>query len=180
MSWAYIALFCKPLTIARWCRNVLQFNMCNKFYGISAGVGGYIDLWNKFWNMIKENCIKESCCSIMLQKMRCTTANRSRLWLTLSTNFQIALLLSGATSRALRHQNHYSIQQTKIHVETNLWPCAIIITSYNNCVLLIPEFHTDVECLPSSESHYHNAYVIAILRKATISFIMSVRPSVHI
>jgi len=35
---------------------------------LSAVVGGYIDLWNQFWNMIKENCIKESSCYIMLQK----------------------------------------------------------------------------------------------------------------
>jgi hypothetical protein len=68
MCWAYTALFCKSLTIPRWCRNVLHFNMCYKSYGISAVVGGYIDLWNQFWNMIKENCIKESYCSIMLQK----------------------------------------------------------------------------------------------------------------
>jgi hypothetical protein len=99
--------------------------------------------------------------------------------LTLSTNFQIALLRSGATSIALRHHNHYSSQQTKIHVETNPRPCVIIITSYNNCVLVIPDFHNGVEYLPSSESHPHNAYVSVILRKATFSFVMSVRPCTY-
>jgi len=58
MCWPYIALFFKSLTIARWSRNVLRINMCYKLYGIIAVVGGYIDLWNQFWNMVKENCIK--------------------------------------------------------------------------------------------------------------------------
>jgi len=108
-------------------------------------------------------------------KMRYTAASRSRLWLTLSTNFQIALLLSVATSRALKHHNHYSSQQTKIHVETNPRPCAIIITFYSNCVLVIADFHTNIEYLPSSESHSNNAHVSAIFRKAAISLVMPVR-----
>ena len=79
----------------------------------------------------------------------------------------------------LRHHNHYSSQQTKIYVETNPRPCAIIISPYNNYVLVIPNCHTDTEYLPSSESHTQNAHVSVILRKATISF-MSVHPSVQI
>ena len=153
-------MFYKSLTIARWCRNVLQFNMCYKFYGISAVVGGYIDLWNwnQFWNMIKENCFKESC-SIMLQKWDI------QLKIGLDSDWHCPL-----TSRSLCISSELLLEPYSIitivpvnrYVETNRRPCAMIISSYNNHVLDIPDCHADMEYLASSERHSHSAHVSVI------------------
>jgi hypothetical protein len=69
---------------------------------------------------------------------------------------------------------------TQIRLETNSQPYAIILLSYSNYVLVIPDCRTNIEYLPSSERHSHKAHVIVIRRvrkiaKATISFVMSVR-----